>query len=153
MHEVAEGQLRPAGTKQGVGVATQAWPPLVVVYVAPDGQPDAPAGSDPVATHAPADGQATAVRAPAPASAPVHVAPPSVVEMTVLPPTAVHVLAAGHEMALSVPTPLGTPCCTQVVPPSDEVSTMPVLSVVSPTATHSVVVGHATAVSVNEEVP
>jgi hypothetical protein len=76
--------------------------------------------------------------------------PPSLVLITVLPPTAIQVVADGHATALSVPA-TGTVCCTQVEPPSLEAKTISDFRVVSPTAKHCDAVGQAMAFRFREE--
>jgi len=73
-----------------------------------------------------------------------QVAPPSVVAITVEPPTAVQSEAVGHDTPDSPDTPLGMVWVDQVAPPSVvAITTVPPLESL-PTAMQSVLVGHDT---------
>ena len=89
----------------------------------PDWQPEVEGGSDPVATQAVAEGQEIPVRVPVPSCACDQVVPPSVVLITVVPPTAVHVVADEQAMAVRDPAN-GVLCWVQVDPPLLDASTM-----------------------------
>jgi hypothetical protein len=82
--------------------------------------------------------QVTAVRLCVPRSWTCQFEPPSVVVITALPPTAMHIISEGQVTLARGPTPLGRGRCVQAAPPSVVLSSSAVLSVVSPTASQLV---------------